>query len=605
MKSVVIVAIAFVLLIPLTSFAELYPIEIENPVPESRNMGFKIALDEDYLLVSARDEGTTIDEFGNEVREKIGRVFLYDCKNLPNCILIEELTSSSDDLDDGFGLELAFDWPYVVVGAPNTGFDVDNDGEAEDIVGIVYFYKCDPTKCSLIETIEDPTPEFYGQFGYSLALSGKNMVIGSWRDDVDTITDVGTVYLYSCTDSGCTLADTILNPTPEEGEGFGLGIDIDGKNIIIGAKQVEVNDIEDAGMAYHYDCSSTSCQLKNTLTNPTPDRGGNNGDMFGYRVSISGTTIAVGAPFADTAQPDEGEVYLYDCSQTCNLVDTLQNPTPVTSYLWNPEHFGETGVDLQGDLLLVSTSHAAVDFDGSGKIEDDEEAIGEVYLYDCSNNTCQLIETISSPELTRGAQFGTSDILSENRIAVGSHSNMAYLFTDVEHIIIQPEIIEEGNQTDEVTGIDIEDEPGPILGPVVAPPDPVPEYLLEQIECEEEICVEECNAMSNCLVTWQPDPTPELVPEPIELGMASFVDETKDPQSYVDRYNNEPIYKEWFDNNYPEYSSIYEAVGLSEPIPEWVRGVFVFWANGNISDAELKSAIAFLVDTGIIVLNDN
>ncbi|MDX1442121.1 MAG: CFI-box-CTERM domain-containing protein, partial [Nitrosopumilaceae archaeon] len=39
----------------------------------------------------------------------------------------------------------------------------------------------------------------------------------------------------------------------------------------------------------------------------------------------------------------------------------------------------------------------------------------------------------------------------------------------------------------------------------------------------------------------------------------------KDPQSYVDRYNNEATYKAWFDENYPEYKSIYEAVGLEEP----------------------------------------
>ena len=47
--------------------------------------------------------------------------------------------------------------------------------------------------------------------------------------------------------------------------------------------------------------------------------------------------------------------------------------------------------------------------------------------------------------------------------------------------------------------------------------------------------------------------------------MASFVDETKDPQSYVDRYNNEATYKKWFDENFAEYDSIYQAVGLEEP----------------------------------------
>lgn len=91
-----------------------------------------------------------------------------------------------------------------------------------------------------------------------------------------------------------------------------------------------------------------------------------------------------------------------------------------------------------------------------------------------------------------------------------------------------------------------------------------------------------------------------LLSIPAYSELASFVDETKNPQSYIDRYNNEPTYKKWFNDNYPEYSSIYEAVGLPEPIPEWVRSVFIFWSNGNISDAELTSAMVFLIDGGII-----
>lgn len=76
--------------------------------------------------------------------------------------------------------------------------------------------------------------------------------------------------------------------------------------------------------------------------------------------------------------------------------------------------------------------------------------------------------------------------------------------------------------------------------------------------------------------TQEPEPSPVTEPEPTseptpviestqELGIASFVDPTKDPQSYVNRYNNEPKYKEWFDTNFPEYSSIYQAVGLEKP----------------------------------------
>ena len=69
--------------------------------------------------------------------------------------------------------------------------------------------------------------------------------------------------------------------------------------------------------------------------------------------------------------------------------------------------------------------------------------------------------------------------------------------------------------------------------------------------------------------TTEPEPVQPTEPqptEPKELGLASFVDGTKDPQSYVDRYDNEATYKEWFDDNFAEYDSIYQAVGLEEPL---------------------------------------
>ena len=44
--------------------------------------------------------------------------------------------------------------------------------------------------------------------------------------------------------------------------------------------------------------------------------------------------------------------------------------------------------------------------------------------------------------------------------------------------------------------------------------------------------------------------------------LADFVDPNKDPQYYLDRYYNEPSYKDWFDRNYPDLT-IEEAVGIS------------------------------------------
>ncbi len=68
--------------------------------------------------------------------------------------------------------------------------------------------------------------------------------------------------------------------------------------------------------------------------------------------------------------------------------------------------------------------------------------------------------------------------------------------------------------------------------------------------------------------TSEPKEEPKQPEVPTELGIASFVDKSKDPQSYVDRYNSEASYKKWFDDNYSKYDSIYQAVGLEEPKEE-------------------------------------
>jgi len=102
-----------------------------------------------------------------------------------------------------------------------------------------------------------------------------------------------------------------------------------------------------------------------------------------------------------------------------------------------------------------------------------------------------------------------------------------------------------------------------------------------------------------------PPPPPPPEPDCIPL---SFVDQSKDPQYYLDRYYNEPTYKDWFDTNFPGMT-IEEGICLDSPsnpppvpekLPEWVRNLFIWYAEKRISEAELLDAIQFLIDQGIL-----
>jgi len=56
-------------------------------------------------------------------------------------------------------------------------------------------------------------------------------------------------------------------------------------------------------------------------------------------------------------------------------------------------------------------------------------------------------------------------------------------------------------------------------------------------------------------------PPPE--PQPVS-NVPDFVDPKQGAQYYLDRYNKEPAYKDWFDTNYPDYT-IKEAIELAIP----------------------------------------
>ena len=73
------------------------------------------------------------------------------------------------------------------------------------------------------------------------------------------------------------------------------------------------------------------------------------------------------------------------------------------------------------------------------------------------------------------------------------------------------------------------------------------------------------------------------------------------PQYYIDRYNNEPNYKSWFDSQFPD-KSIYDILGFSTYIPNWIKTYAELWALGDMSDSEFISGLDFMLEHHIIVI---
>jgi FG-GAP repeat protein len=147
-------------------------------------------------------------------------------------------------------------------------------------------------------------------FGISIAMSGNTVVVGDFDANIEQF---GTVDVFVKPASGWTnMTQTATLTSSDSGVGFGTSVAISGDIIVVGA--ANTSNFHDPaatpGAAYIFvkpaggwkDMTETA---KITASDGLP------GDAFGNSVSISGTTIAVGAFFVNNFS---GRVYVFTCS---------------------------------------------------------------------------------------------------------------------------------------------------------------------------------------------------------------------------------------------------------------------------------------------------
>jgi hypothetical protein len=189
-------------------------------------------------------------------------------------------------------------------------------------------------------------------------------------------------------------------------DNFGRAVDItnDGNTIIVGAQYSDANGFN-SGSTQVFEFDGTNWILKgNILT-------GVSNDEFGTSVSISndGNRIAVGAPYTNTSELDNGVLRIFDYNGSqWNLVF---------------EHFGDDENDVFGMSLDMSGdgNHvicgAWINLDGTTK-----EGYVKVFQFD-NSVWSQVGQTISGevPGIFTGASSSISD--NGSVIAVGSWGN--------------------------------------------------------------------------------------------------------------------------------------------------------------------------------------
>lgn len=131
-------------------------------------------------------------------------------------------------------------------------------------------------------------------------------------------------------------------------------------------------------------------------------------DDFGYGVALEGTTMAIGAPFADIgANANQGAVYIFE-----QVGGAWQQVQKLTAADGTANDLFGWSVAMSGDRLVVGAEEANVDFN---------DAQGAAYIFERTGGVWQQVhKLVESTAIQNQAEYGASVAMQGDWIVVGA-----------------------------------------------------------------------------------------------------------------------------------------------------------------------------------------
>ncbi len=263
-----------------------------------------------------------------------------------------ELTASDGTPQDEFGCSVSISGNTLVVGEPFWPYDA---SIANDAPGAAYVFKQSGSTWVHVAKLTASDGAAGDYFGISVSISGNTVVVGAQYADV-----VGAAYIFTEPAAGwanmtqtaeLTASDSSVN------DGFGSSVSINGNTVVVGAPGATVAGNNYVGAAYVF-AKPTSGWASTTQTAKLIASDGSvlGGDAFGYSVSISGSTVVVGAPNAtvdDNTYQGTAYVFTEPASGWANMTQTAKLTAP------DGHANGEFGasVSISGNTVVVGADN--------------------------------------------------------------------------------------------------------------------------------------------------------------------------------------------------------------------------------------------------------
>ncbi len=223
----------------LTSATPTVPtVTLKKPSAKANDyFGFSVAISDTRVVVGAPNDDTGATDAGS--------AYVYDLTSATPSIPTITLNNPSPAQGDDFGASVAISGTRVVVGANGDDTGVINAGSA-------YVYDLTSATPTIpTATLNSPSPAEEDCFGNSVAMSGTRVVVGAYQDDTGA-RDAGSAYVYDLTSATPTVPVATLNKSsPAADDQFGFSVALSGSTIVIGTPNDDTVML-DKGYAYIY-----------------------------------------------------------------------------------------------------------------------------------------------------------------------------------------------------------------------------------------------------------------------------------------------------------------------------------------------------------------
>jgi uncharacterized repeat protein (TIGR01451 family) len=252
---------------------------------------------------------------------------------------------------DRFGASVAISGDTVVVGAPGQRVGLTYS------VGAAYVFVRSGGLWFMQQKLV-PDGVASSAFGTAVAITGERVVVGAPRDSSAGPRAAGAAYVFVRQGATWIREQKLLASDPVEIAFFGGSVAASGDTAVIGAEYARDAGGSQTGAAYVFTRAGGAWAQQARLTDAD---GGT--DSFGFAVSISDDTVAVGVPGDGPNEPPVGAIQVFVRSGTAW---TLQQELTV-SHTQATSSFGHS-LTLQGDTLAGGINNAAYVFVRTGTV---------------------------------------------------------------------------------------------------------------------------------------------------------------------------------------------------------------------------------------------